>query len=91
MRIELMACESVLLSEIGCKECKRADVAMTYAMSLCSSEARGGIDWAKVNAAIVARWSPAALTWIKERAWKILAEKSAAAGATTAASADKEG
>jgi hypothetical protein len=68
VRIELAACESVLLQEIGDKRMKRRDVAQTYALALKSSE-RDSIDWGKVNRAIIARWSMHALTWIKERAW----------------------
>ena len=68
--VELMCCESVLLNEIASKECKRKDIAQTYALALRSSEARDKlIDWRKVNDAIVARWSLSALNWIKEQAW----------------------
>jgi hypothetical protein len=68
MVIELAACERTLLQEIGMKEMKRLDVAKTYALALRSSE-RDRIDWAKVNRAIIDRWSVSALNWIKERAW----------------------
>lgn len=71
--MELACCESVLLNEISQKECKRADIAQTYAMAIASSEATNGlINWSTVNNAIVARWSKAGLKWIKERAWKIV-------------------
>jgi hypothetical protein len=73
--IELMACESVLLQELGSPECKQKGVAMTYAMALMSSENTSKlIDWGKVNAAITARW-PKGLERVKEMAWKLIEEK----------------
>lgn len=68
MRVELADCELMLLQEIAESKCKRRDVARTYALALQSSE-RERIDWKKVNAAIVDRWSVAALKFIKEQAW----------------------
>ncbi len=68
-RIELACCEMVLLNEISLPEMKRKDVAQTYALALRSSEAKEDVDWAKVNAAIIKRWSVSALKWIKEQAW----------------------
>ena len=68
MRIELAGCESALLQEIASKEMKRKDVAQTYALALRSSEF-ATINWAKVNRAIVERWSRSALEWIKKQAW----------------------
>ena len=68
MKLELACCEATLLSEIAEPTAKRADVAKTYALALRSSE-RDSVDWAKVNAAIMARWSRSALEWIKEKAW----------------------
>lgn len=73
LRLELADCENTLLREIGTREAKgltRDAVALTYAMALRSSE-RPAIDWGKVNRAIIARWSPAALKYIKERAWRL--------------------
>lgn len=69
IRVELACCESTLLAEITDLAFTRADVAKTYWLALRSSE-RGAVDWAKVNRAIIARWSPAALQWIKTRVWK---------------------
>lgn len=66
--IELASCESTLLREIADKKMKRKDIAQTYALALKSSESNS-VDWAKVNKAIMDRWSKSALTWIKERAW----------------------
>ena len=68
MRGELTDCENALLREIAEPELTRRDVAQTYALALRSSE-RDRIDWGKVNRAIMARWSPAALEWIKKQAW----------------------
>jgi hypothetical protein len=45
---------------------RRKDVAQTYALAIRSSES---VDWSKVNTAIINRWSPYALKWIKEQAW----------------------
>ena len=66
MNIELACCTSTLLSEIEHKELKRNDIAKTYALALRSSETT---DWAKVNAAIIKRWSRSGLVFIKESAW----------------------
>lgn len=76
--VEMADCENVLLREISAKECKRRDIAQSYALALRSSEAKT-MDWGKVNRAIVARWSPSALNWIKEQAWsgKCFASKKA--------------
>ena len=65
MRFELANTTKILLHEIGEKAMKRNDVAKTYALALRSSEET---DWAKVNKAIIERWSLHALEWIKERA-----------------------
>ncbi len=66
MRIELALCTRTLLGEIAMSEMKRNDVAKTYALALRSSEQ---VDWRAVNQAILDRWSPHALKWIKDRAW----------------------
>jgi len=71
---ELVDCEGTLLREIADPVFKRADVAQTYGLALVSGE-RDRVDWAKVNRAIVARWSVYALNWIKTRA-----DRQAAAG-----------
>ncbi len=65
MRIELANCTENLLSEIAAPEMKRRDVARTYALAMRSSEPT---DWKRVNAAIMERWSRAALEWIKQQA-----------------------
>ena len=66
--LELAMCEKQLLEEIAHPKSKRIDIAKTYALTLKSSE-RDTVDWAKVNGAIRARWSMAALKWIKDMAW----------------------
>lgn len=68
MRIELAACEATLLSEIHDRRMKRRDVAKTYRLAMESSEC-DQVNWAKVNEAIIERWSMHALEWIKEQAW----------------------
>lgn len=66
MKAELMCCESTLLSEIPHPEMTKKCVAMTYRLALESSEK---VDWAKVNKAIIDRWSFSALHDIKNWAW----------------------
>lgn len=66
IKIELALCTDVLLDEISKKESKQKDIAQTYALALKSSEET---DWAKVNRAIIERWSKHALVQIKKMAW----------------------
>lgn len=70
MTIELALCEQTLLKETADPHMKQADVASTYGLAMLSSE-RDTIDWAKVNQAIMARWSRSGLVRIKEAAWKL--------------------
>lgn len=49
------------------KSLKRNDVAELYGMLLRTPDQ--GIDWAKINKAIMERWSFNALKYIKEKAW----------------------
>ena len=75
MRIEMVCCEDTLLDELaGGKAVTRRMVALTYAFAVCSSE-RASIDWSRVNKAIIERWSPHALEWIKREAWKLIEDK----------------
>ena len=67
--LELVNCEATLLREIEDRRMKRADIALTYRLVLMSSDGKS-VDWKKVNAAIVARWTFAGLHWIKCQAWK---------------------
>src|SRR5262245_33385515 len=66
VRIEMANCENQLLGEIANKQFKRRDVAQTYWYAMNSSEK---VDWAKVNKAIIERWSVSGLNWIKAQAW----------------------
>lgn len=66
--IELTQCEKTILGEIADPRMKRRDVAKTYALTMRSSEC-GAIDWGRVNQAIIDRWSPHALEFIKGLAW----------------------
>ncbi len=74
MRVELMNAEQMMLQECGYKRCTRDSVAVTYAFGLVGSE---DIDWAKVNCAIMERWSVSALEYIKAKAWKMVQDKQA--------------
>ena len=81
MRVELMFVEKTILQELGDRRMTRDSVATTYAFGLRSSEE---IDWARVNGAIVERWSVSALDYIKGRAWKkYLGQKVSAARTLT--------
>jgi hypothetical protein len=63
---EMALTTPALLHEIAMPEMNQRDIASTYGLalrSLCET------DWAKVNAAIVERWSVAGLMQIKEAAW----------------------
>jgi hypothetical protein len=48
----------------------RRDVAADYAASLVYGKRE---DWATINMAIIERWSPSGLKWIKREAWKLAA------------------
>lgn len=64
MTLELWNVESAIENEIAQGATQR-DIASTYGLALRSSYPT---DWARVNAAIVARW-PKGLARIKEAAW----------------------
>lgn len=66
IRPELMLTTETLLDEIARKGTTRNDVAKTYALAIRSSDRT---NWARVNQAIIDRWSMHALKFIKERAW----------------------
>jgi hypothetical protein len=55
-----------IMNEIEDKAFTRADVAKTYAILIQKRHK----EWSPINEAITKRWSPAALKWIKEEAWK---------------------
>lgn len=67
MKVELCNCTNVLLGEIADRQFTQKSVALTYAMALASSNPT---DWAKVNAAIIQRWSRSGLVRLKTMAWK---------------------
>ena len=69
VEIELCDCENMLLREIGDKHFYRNDIATTYALAIMQKTEK--VDWAKVNRAILERWSHSALVYIKNRAWAI--------------------
>lgn len=61
---EIADVEATIEREIAAK-CNQRQIAQTYALALRSS---WPTDWARVNAAIVAKW-PKGLNRIKEMAW----------------------
>ena len=63
---EVIGSTNILLREIAMKEFKQRHIALTYRLALQSSDKT---DWAKVNQAIIERWSKAGLKRIKEWAW----------------------
>ena len=65
MAFELANCTNHLLREIADPAMKRRDVAQSYALAMRSQETT---DYARVNAAIIARWSLSALEYIKHLA-----------------------
>ena len=68
-QLELMDTTRVLLEEIADSYFNRNGIALTYALALKSSDPT---DWAKVNAAILERWSLSGLGYIKKRAWDLV-------------------
>ena len=68
MKVELMFCEEAILQEIDDKNFTRDSVAITYAFCIDSTE---NPDFAKINRAIVKRWSLSVLAYIKKEAWKL--------------------
>lgn len=69
--------EGTLLEEVADKRMKRRDLAMSYALALRTPEE---VDWSRVNAAILGRWSVAGLKWIKTHAWRLHEGKTADEG-----------
>jgi hypothetical protein len=72
MTMQLVNPVAVILRDIDDKRIHREQVATVYA-ELIRQNAADGTDfpWPEINAAILKRWSPSGLVWIKERAWKI--------------------
>ncbi len=71
--IEMLDVERALLDEIADPRMKRDDVALAYAFGL---RQHAEVDWRKVNEAIIDRWSPSGLEYVKGKAWKRLEEAS---------------
>ena len=67
MTFQMTNCEQVLLQECNIPQITRKDIALTYRLAMQSQES---VDWTKVNAAIIERWSKSGLKYIKELAWK---------------------
>lgn len=72
-------CEVWLLAEIADPAFTRRDVSQTYAIAHLT-EQRERVDWSKVHAAIVERWSRYALAWIRlmafsGRCWEGLSDE----------------
>lgn len=59
--------EAIILEAVDDYGSTRDSVALVYAMALRTNYAT---DWRKVNTAIIERWSPSALEYIKRKAWK---------------------
>ena len=68
MRVGLVAPTQTLLDEVADPKMKRNDIVATYALALTTMEE---VDWPVVNRAIIDRWSLSALTYIKDRAWRL--------------------
>ena len=66
-RFQLDSPTSTLLDEIATPTLYQRDVAQSYALALALPKA--DVDWRKVNAAIIKRWSLSGLARIKELAW----------------------
>jgi hypothetical protein len=74
MKIELVDPERHLLEDISDRRMTRDDVALTYAFALrqCGPWSSDEVDFAKVNHAILDRWSMSALKYIKTKAWRLV-------------------
>lgn len=67
MIFELTNPEATLLEEVAMPQITRKTIALTYAYAMRSSVP---VDFAKVNRAIIERWSFSGLEYIKQLAWK---------------------
>lgn len=74
INIQMLDCERIILEECADKRFTQKSVVASYAWAITGQEK---IDWKKVNAAIVARWSQSGLIRIKNAAWKLIKEKEA--------------
>jgi len=71
--VSMVDVQGQLEREIADKRMKRYDVALTYAFGI--RDEPDSIDWPKINRLIIERWSPYALRWIKETAWRKVQEQ----------------
>ncbi len=62
--------ERIILEEIANPKMTRDGVVQTYAFCL-RQWSPGHVAFRKINRTILDRWSPAALDYIKRRAWKL--------------------
>lgn len=62
--------EQTIIEEIRDPDMKQRDVAMTYRLAMEAEQHGKVVDWSKVNALIIQRWSKSGLKRIKEMAWK---------------------
>ena len=68
MTFELSDPINFIIEEIADRRLKRRNISQTYVLLLKHSECRS-LDWAKINRAIIERWSVSGLVWIKTNAW----------------------
>ncbi len=68
-RIEPVDPERMILDEIANPAMTRDDVAQTYAILI---HLDADCDWARINEAIIRRWSRSALEYIKRKAWRMV-------------------
>lgn len=64
--------EGQLLTMVSEKEREKRELVAVYATAI---RTNATVDWAKVNAAIIKRWSKTALRDIKRQAWEIVHQK----------------
>ena len=69
MQIQMVDPQQVILEEIADGRLTRDDVALTYAIAI---RQKSEMDWPRVNAAILERWSMDALFYIKRKAWAVV-------------------
>ena len=70
MKVQMVLVEEIILREIADPKMTRKDIALIYAFGIRDEPDK--TDWAKVNEAIISRWSLSALDYIKNRAWRII-------------------
>lgn len=59
----------ILLDDVKDQRMTRDEVALSYALAI---RKHTDVDWPTVNQAILERWSPYALRYVKTEAWKLL-------------------